>query len=252
MPLTPPAYAVTLSVRDDPPNDRAKYTVSGTSGGAWTLFRGLLTTATQRTIAWAVAATGTGDVADQNLAGSGHYYWQLAVGDGGTGVISDWSNLLYRPISDAAACPHEQIVVAAAEAIRLMNFEGITSVKIVEQIYPRRLQIDGDLPMMAVAAYPNEIPMGKLNSRDDVGYPVLVAMLDSGGYDDISKRGRWLKWRHQLASGLRNQRLLGAELVYTTEWQPSGIVDPRALQSNTMVGAEVFVFKHRGTRGLVP
>ncbi len=65
---------------------------------------------------------------------------------------------------------------------------------------------------------------GKLNNRDDIGYPCLVTLLDNAGTTEQDRLPTYSLWRQQIFRAIRHQRLSGAPTVMTVEVEPQPIV----------------------------
>lgn len=216
-------------------------------------------------LVWAQVATatadGTGNASGTNLSagGYGFYGWQ-AVRLATAATADRLTNTVLRPAVDPSDPVHSRILGAFVSGIRTLNLAGIGNAvgKVFMRWFPDYL--DGTdntaaggagLPMIQVAPYPREVPMGYMTNRDDVGYPVLVAFFDSAGPKLDNNMPRNLKWRRQVAALFRNQQLAGVPEVVLIDWQPDAIVASDWLRSNYLAGAMVFQVRSRETRGLI-
>ncbi len=112
-----------------------------------------------------------------------------------------------------------------------------------------------NLPAIVIAPYGSETIMSGGNQRDDVTYPVLVAIVASTRIEDENVNQKQLAdfeqrlgWREAIRRAFSNQRLT-QELIYKIEIQSLPIVDAGAFQQrNLFVSGFVLRLTNRETR----
>jgi len=227
-------------------------TVQAGGGTAWTL------AGTATANGAGTAALTTGSIA------YGYYLWTAARLPTAT-TVDALARVVFRPLVDPTDPIHNRILDAVVTAIRGLNLSGIGSdaTKVFKRwvpVYLPGLDDDGTagqggagagLPMIQVAPFDRETPLGQLTGKDDVGYPVLVGMYDRPGAKLDENMPRALKWRRQVAARFRNQQLAGVPEVVLTDWKPDLIVNPADLKQNYWSSGMMLVFRSRETRGLV-
>src|SRR5262249_15622358 len=71
-------------------------------------------------------------------------------------------------------------------------------------------------PCICLAIDAAETQPGTLTGRDDIGYPVRLAIVVRADTNTISNRQTYLAWRQQIFRAFRNQRYDVAEIIMTT------------------------------------
>ena len=75
-------------------------------------------------------------------------------------------------------------------------------------------------------------PNGGTNLRDDIVYPINIAMLDLDNQDQDANFDRNLFWREQIRQKLNNKRLDDVPSVIRVTVQPGVIVDPKMFDAD--------------------
>lgn len=142
---------------------------------------------------------------------------------------------------------YDRIIDAVAESVRRLKLADIPD----GHVHTKRLITDRDivLPAVVVAFFGPESTPGGTNKRDDVGYPVAVAVVKPGNqamnYEegDFGERGRIAKY-------FRQSRLSGVPEIYTCVWEPGPIVDLSLFRDhNLFVSSLTLRFLSREVRG---
>lgn len=245
-------------------NATATVTVSGAgSGGSISVLSapwnhqagGRMTWTDEGTITASGAGTGSLTVAKT----PGFYVWAGARMVTST-TADRLSKTVFRPVIDTADPIHSRTLDAVVTLIRSLNLSGIGSAtnKVFRRWWTRFIPgtddaapAGGDVPQIQVGPYPQEVPMGWLTNKDDVGYPVLVAIYDDVNATMDNDMPRNLKWRRQIAAAFRAQQLAGVPEIVLTDWQPGPIAPPEGIDQGYLVGAMSFMFRSREARGLI-
>lgn len=251
-----------LSVNDNL-DGTVNWIVSGAGSGAnVALLRAPFNKSAGGRMDWTQVATGTANGSGQATGASlttpfGFYVWAAIRQPTGT-TCDSLSSAVFRPVVDPSSPVHLRILDAFVTGIQALNLTdiGSTAGKVFRRWYPDYLKGTDDvagksLPMVQVAPYPKEMPLGLLTNRDDVGYPIMVAFFANAAPSLDNDMPRNLKWRRQVGAYFRNQQLAGVPEVVKIDWQPDVITAADWLRSNYLAGAEVFVVNSRETRGLV-
>lgn len=131
------------------------------------------------------------------------------------------------------------ILHAIRADVQALNLPGLAAANVVVQKVPSDRTKDlpaVKFPCLVIAPYGAETidPEAGSNLRDDVVYPVLVAVIAAEGNDDeqpLDQQTRdfnlYLTWRERLRKNFSQQRL-STELCFKVEVQPLDIVDRTA------------------------
>ena len=87
------------------------------------------------------------------------------------------------------------------------------------------------------------------NAKDDIIYPVLVAVLQVGNQDQSTNFDRFTNWTELIIKHFIHQRLTGAATVCTTSVDPRDAFDSVAWTDNIDASGMVLRFLSRETRG---
>ncbi len=190
--------------------------------------------------------TGNGDVTFPLSTG---YYW-FAVESTLNGQTTR-TTALYARIRSGSSAVMKQCLDAVAARIAGLTLDGISSQNIaVVKVSDDRTVA---LPGIVIAPFGGESnePTGGTNKRDDVEYPVQVAILAADQQDQSANFNQYLTWREQIARAFRHQRLPGVSEIYTCRVEAKDIVENKPwLNSGTFVSALVLNFCAREPRGL--
>ncbi len=88
------------------------------------------------------------------------------------------------------------------------------------------------------------------NLRGDWGYPVRAQICDRADNNEKLPRGKYLKWREQIALAFEEQRLPGVTEVFNCLIEPAVIVDPKLPSYKYFVSGLTLRFIARRARGL--
>ncbi len=118
-------------------------------------------------------------------------------------------------------------------------------------ILPRIHEEFTPLPHILIATIGAELEMGTLLNTDDIGYPVVVAIVAAGNADFTTNMETYLAWRQTIYRAFRNQRLNvpGFPSVFLTRTYPDVVFDPEAFNNNYVYSGVLFRFISRETRG---
>ena len=131
-----------------------------------------------------------------------------------------------------------------------IGFAGLAN--IYNRWLPKALtgQEDKNMPSLMIAPPGAETYPVTVVGRDNIGYPVLACFVANQAVNNTANQAAYLKWRWQLQSFFRFQRLQGVSLVYNCLIEPQSIIDEAAFGDSYWVSATLFRFITRETRGL--
>lgn len=229
----------------------------GTNGRTVRLYRAPFTGRTAMR-AWTLAGsgtiTGTTATITDAAAGSGYYDW-LAVQLTGGGDVDAMSGAVYRPLGtddENSQSVWEQCVTHTVTTITALQLSGLTSDKIIDGWLPTKFQgISPAPPSCWVAPFGAETYPGRLNDKDDVGYPVVVLLIDAADRESRRNFRRNLIWRERISRALRYDAPAGISEVFWTDINPDTIVNPDAWRDGLWASALLFRFISREERGLI-
>jgi hypothetical protein len=217
------APAAVLSVTDHGDGTGATATLSGgASGVAYTVLYRPWSGGVDAT-AWSPfgTRTGNGDVVANIPAG---YYWFFALGvSGSTQTVT---NIVAQRVTVGTESTelYDRIIDYAIARIQLANITGIGSR--VARLKDIRADITPAFPCLVLSYFTmTEQPFGRDWAVDEVGYPVLCALLTTT-LEDQDGQGQELQWRGQVADLFRSKRLPGVMEVQTCLIEPMPVAEP--------------------------
>ena len=113
------------------------------------------------------------------------------------------------PASDSI---HDAILEAVGNEVRAIPLVGVDSLNVIVQMVADARLIDRTaFPCVLVSASPGNETIdltGGTSAKDDIGYPVTVALLDGADQTNMpAKRKQWLAWRSNLIDAVLHKRL---------------------------------------------
>ncbi len=237
-----------LAVADSGDGTGGVATVSGVNVAATVSVYYSLWTGEPASYAWTLLGSRTGNGTVAAALSTGLYQWQaVSVLAGATEV----GPLVYQPLSDAdEEAVHFGILSNVKARIDSLALSGLPATKTMRKWIPRVADGVPALPACLIAPLGAEQYEGILTSQDDVGYPVVVAILDKLQGDPQSNMNRDLLWRQKIAKAFRFQRLPGSPAVINAKPMPGPVVDPGAFESHYLASVLAFSFTSREGRGL--
>lgn len=236
----------------------ATATVSGgTSGRTAQLFY-QRRTAQVGPVVWASGGTAVFDGSGQAVisstpaAGFGRYSWFAVQLDTGGTAATNFSQNYFRPLVDQEyQSVWERCVLNVKDTIDGLTLDGITTAKTLAQWWPKILRnMTPEPPAILIAPFASEdYPNTGVNDEDDVGYPVVVVMVDKINNEGAVNMRRDLLWREQISRVFRYQRLAGVPEIYNSQIQPDVVVHPDAYAHGLLVSSILFRFVSREPRG---
>lgn len=214
----------------------------------WTGQAGFANVWTYGQLAWTQVGTRSGD-GNISLTGAGFWLWNVV----GTVSAAPAFASVYQPITDSGVLSiEEQILNAVQVRLQGLSLPGIASSSIVTRWIARRDTDVDPLPCVAVAVWGAHSFPNRLNSRDDIGIAVAIALLDGPtGGDDRKNFSRNTLWYEVVESAFRFQPLAGISVpVYDCVPEPAALIDvTRYVGSSEIVQLIVLRFITRQPRG---
>jgi len=197
--------------------------------------------------------TGNGTIA-VSLATAGHYlaYLTSSDGSGGTSV----SAVVYFVVTTGADATHYQCLVATQAVIQSLLLDGIANSSVVVKKIPLdRILGPQGISYPGVLVTPARETMDHtagLNRLDDVGYGVLITMLDADNQEPTvaANINKYLTWRQRISKAFRNQRLSGVPEIIIAFVDPIEMVMPEAWNKQLWASSLLVRFISRESRGL--
>lgn len=252
--------APTLAIADNGDGTGGVATISGgDSGSTHTVYSQLVDGELGTAASWTArgSRTGNGTITLSPAPTADKYYWwhAKATSSGGTAV----SNLVYQNITSGALAVHYQCLVATQARIQGLSLSGIANGSILVQkvpvapsdlwgASPKTYQFPGILitPLGSERMAADE----GTNVRDDVGYPVVVSILDADNRHATANHARNLLWRQKIARAFRNQRLPGVSEIIRAVIEPGPVIDIAKWGENYFHSALTIRFTSREVRGI--
>ncbi len=126
------------------------------------------------------------------------------------------------------------ILTAVQTGVVALSLSGVANANILVMKVPSDLDRDfpaTKFPAVIIAPYGPEIlnPADGTNLRDDILYPVLVAILAADNGDQAANFNDYLTWRQQIRHAFHNTNLgTNGALAYNVQVVPQDIVDRSA------------------------
>lgn len=206
-------------------------------------------------IAAGIATVGAGGQASISVTpatGYGYYTWVVAQFDSAGLLVENLSQTYFRPLVDPTArSVWERCAVAVKDVIDGLNLSGIDTSHSLVEWWPKILRgMSPAPPCVLVAPFSAEdYPNTGVNDQDDVGYPVLVVLVDKLNNDSAANMTRDLLWREKVSRVFRFQRLAGVPEVYNSDIRPDVVVHPDAYANGLLVSSILLRFISRESRG---
>lgn len=236
--------ALSITVTDNGDGTGGVCTITGSAGGTVSLYYALFD-GQHQAYSWTLfgSRTGNGNIVITGLT-MGFYLWQCREG-------SDASPVYLKNLSDGTTAVHYRILEAVKTGVNAIGLSGIPSAQVHRVWLPRVLEGLTTFPAVLICPVGAETDVSALTGRDDIGYPVLVALVDKQQADNVANMPRNLLWRQKVARYFRHQRLSGVtEVQLPTEIIPDQVVLPEAFSKNLFMSAILFRFVSREPRGL--
>jgi hypothetical protein len=241
--------ALTLQITDAQDGTGGTATIAGSDVGTTnTLYRASFS-GVAGPLTWAMVGSRTGDGTITIAQATGYYLWHL------TGTVSAATAFAgyFRPLTDLdEQSENEQILDAVVQKIRTLNLEDVDSASVDFKWMPRKVDSSVDpLPQVQVIPINGETFPGTLTGRDDVGYPVMVVLIDSQDKDFKKNKRRNLMWRSLILKAFRFQHLTGPTEAYNCIPEQQTIIDPANFKDgNLFVSFIALRFISRERRGV--
>lgn len=202
-----------------------------------------------RSTAWRSGGTRTGNGPVTVATGPGAFWFYAA-------NTTDVSGPAYQVVDDGTLGMWDQILEGVRARMLLLNIDGIsdgniTTHGIADQNIVKKLD-DGDRLIVAPAGGEAlQVGSGPMQ-RDDLDYPVLVALLSAANkqQSDVMRR-RWFRIRETIRKAFINQPLqVSNGHVWRCVTAPLDPIVREWWEDNAMVSPQQLVFTSRETRGI--
>lgn len=169
---------------------------------------------------------------------------------------SEVSRIHYGGITDAARQSVQlQCLEAAAVRVKAAGLQGLANKSVVVQELPWSRLFEGDnprlpLPGIVVCLAGAERIQIASNVRDDIFYPVLIAIVARNNQELGTYLPRYTLWRQTLERAFRSGRMPGVQSVIAMTVEPGTIVVPDPFINQLWHSAFVVRCQSREPRGL--
>jgi hypothetical protein len=242
--------APTLAVADDADGTGGTATLTGGDSGATNTIYVQAVNGSLGTSSWTSKGSRTGAGTVSISAAVGFYWVKCESSLDGETVVS---NLVYIAFTSGDDAVLEQCLEAVKARIQGLSLSGIVNSSVVIHKSPT----DRNVTKPAVVIGPGgaeTVEFGPTNSRDDVGYPIFVAILAADNQNQTSDRGTYLLWREKIRRAFHNQRLPGVSQDGVSDIlcgvETRDIVAPDWFQAMVFVSAMVIRCRFREPRGI--
>ncbi len=159
------------------------------------------------------------------------------------------SNLVcFFGVTNGVSAVHDTILTAV-----LANAQALTLAELpASQMYKLRdpTAINVTMPALLICPGPDERIELKTNLRDDIEYPVLVAIASRDAMASEANLARDLRWREQLINYFRQPRLSGYPDGFFHRIEPKVIFDPADPAYQIISSAFLLFVRGRIARGV--
>lgn len=145
---------------------------------------------------------------------------------------------------------YKRILNAVQAQVQALALTGINSVNVAQEWMPRVVQGVDLLPAVYVCPADALNYPGILAGKDDIGFPVLVSMIDNQQSDFVANIDRNTTWMTTILSHFRYQPLTGVPEVTICMPEPTPVFDPEYFDKQNLIRLDLlFRFITRTTRG---
>jgi len=229
----------TLTVTDNADGSGAVATVAGSTVGS----TNVVSVQTYDGLTWTAAGTRTGDGTLALALAKGYCFAKCDSSLSGQNVVS---NVVRCPVTDA----NDSVHARAAEYIR-SNLATLSLGGAEQNVKRMTLPTEEVMTFPGVIVWFNdgEQIIGGSNNRDDIGYPVHVAIVDQKLTSLSIPPDQYLLYRQRCIRKIRNQPMAGIPEIMTVQVQPSLVVDEKLPAYDYFVTAWTFICVSREVRG---
>ena len=129
---------------------------------------------------------------------------------------------------------HGKICEAVRDKVQKLDLDGLKTVELQKIIRHRE---DDKLPACYISHEGIETITTATNESNDVGYPVIVALVVAEN-QDLEYEDQPLLWRKQIRDAFHEKPMpLADGRVWQCLWEPLAIIDPTAFDQNLFVSA---------------
>lgn len=243
-----------LSLVDNQDGTGAVATISGSAGGANTVFTQRVDLV-QNAGVWTSSGTRTGD-GTVSLALSPAYYWAYV--QNVNGGVTTFSPLVYFLASRASQAELTRYLNALQGTIQTLTLNGLATPPgniPAARVYRfdtlcEEIMLLMVFPCVVISTIGAEQYLGGTNARDDIGFPGLVSIIDRRSPHDATGKDSYYLWRQQISRAIRHQRLAGLSEFFTTEVEPRDINAWKPPENEVYYSAQLFRGKTRDPRGV--
>ncbi|MCG8583090.1 MAG: hypothetical protein MI757_00055 [Pirellulales bacterium] len=247
--------APTLAIADNADGTGATATVSGSDAGSTNeVFVGTWGDDTGSVGNFVSGGSRSGD-GTVSLSLSNGYHWAYIASTLAGDTVP--SLRVYFNTTNGDDSIHKQCIDAVVARCQSLNLADILTASIVARKVPSDIQIGSDFtvkyPAIVVSNGASETlnPAAGSVSKDDVGYPVDIGVLQAERQKLTENHDKYLRWREQIRRAIHNQRLPGVPVgVFTTFVEPGTITGFQQWRNGYYASFLTVRFFSRETRGL--
>lgn len=231
-----------ITAADNQDGTGVTVTISGTTGTN-TLYSQSVSTPSE---GWVSRGTRSGD--GTIVAAVVGFHWFHVI----ESAVSSPSNVVIQTGTLSAASLHYRCMTSAQSIVNMLTLTGLSTV-VLRRFPWVRAEEEANKPMVIIAHPGSETmrPNEGTNQRDDVGYPVLVAVYDRDAQANDSDLDKYLLWRQQLARSFRhNTELPALPEITRTIVEPGRIVEPAEYVNGVLYSPLLVRFISREPRGV--
>jgi hypothetical protein len=240
MPILTPHLAVTDSAN----GGGFTATITGGTAGASNQLAYQLTTDLGDQEVWTSAGSRSGPGTITGTAPKGYRWWRVLSTLGTESVVS---NLVRQALTDGADSVLTRCLDAAVATIHGLDLNGVQQVKWMERPDDQVLEF----PCVLLTSWEQvEQLRGGTLQRDDIGHPVLGAIMTRAEVGVEEDKVPLQKWRQAIRRAFINQRLVGVPEVMWCEYEPLGIVQEESAKYQWKSSNFLLRFITREPRGV--
>lgn len=244
-----------LSMADNGDGTGGVATISAADSGASITVYSQTVNGELGTNSWTARGSRAGNGTVSVAPSSGYYWWQATAATAGGVAIS---NLVYQPLTSGAEAVLHRLLQAVRARIQGLALASILNASVVVRKVPSERNVGAaqavKYPCVQIAALGAERidPHQGTNQKDDVGYPILVTLLDKeNDQSPTTNLARNLLWREKIIRAFRQQRPVGVPECFTCAVEPAAIVDPATWLAQSLWSSSLVLrFTSRESRGI--
>ena len=143
---------------------------------------------------------------------------------------------------------HENIMRAVQRGIRALKLDGLPDAKVLIGKIPDEKKLADAAPVVMIAPFGQKTVVQSTNREDDIGYGVVVVVVEASDGTQLTNRRRHLEWVELIGNEFYTRRLDDVDECWGCDVVSDAVFDFAAFQNKLDLSYTAFRFKTRETR----